>query len=99
MRKVICMMIAIVLCLGLVAPTYASEAGFVPSITYKPIPTIVSVADENGNEFAGVIRNEQGEIVDYIEHSCISIVPVAHIWEEGIEVPETIADLLLYVYN
>ena len=64
MRKIICMMVAIILCLGLAIPTYASESGFVPSITYKPIPNIVSVVDENGNEFAGVIRNEQGEIID-----------------------------------
>ena len=99
MRKVICMMIAIVLCLGLVAPTYASEAGFVPSITYKPIPTIVSVVDENGNEFAGVIRNEQGEIVDYVDHGCLLITPVAHIWDDEIVVPKDVEELLAFLYE
>ena len=99
MRKVICMMIAIVLCLGLVAPTYASEAGFVPSITYKPIPTIVSVVDENGNEFAGVIRNEQGEIIDYVDHGCLLITPVAHIWDDEIVVPKDVEELLAFLYE
>jgi hypothetical protein len=99
MRKVICMMIAIVLCLGLVAPTYASEAGFVPSITYKPIPTIVSVVDENGNEFAGVIRNEQGEIIDYVDHGCLLITPVAHIWDDEIVVSKDVEELLAFLYE
>ena len=50
MRKIICMMVAIILCLGLAVPTYASESGFVPSITYKPTPDIVPVTGEDGGK-------------------------------------------------
>jgi hypothetical protein len=71
----------------------------VPSITYKPIPTIVSVVDENGNEFSGVIRNEQGEIIDYVDHGCILITPVAHIWDDEIVVPKDVEELLAFLYE
>ena len=99
MRKVICMMIAIVLCLGLVAPTYASEAGFVPSITYKPTPDIVPVTGDNGEEYIGVIHNEQGEIIDYIDHGCLLITPVADIWDDEIVVSKDVEELLAFLYE
>lgn len=99
MRKIICLIAAFVLCLGLAAPAFAAENGFVPSITYKPNPEIVPVVGEDGEEYIGVIRDENGKIIDYVGHGCIMITPIAHVWDEEIEVPEYIEALLTRVYE
>lgn len=71
---------------------------FVPSITYKPYPEIVPV--ENGDEaYIGVIRDQNGEILDYIGHECLEITPIAHVWDDEVEVPEEVEKLLLFVYE
>ena len=80
MKRVICLLIALVLCLSLAAPVFATEAGFVPSITYKPNPEIVPV-EKDGKEYIGIIRDEKGEILDYVEHGCLMITPIAHVWD------------------
>jgi len=98
MRRVVCLLIALVLCLSLAAPVFATETGFVPSITYKPNPEIVPV-EKDGKEYIGVIRDEKGEILDYVEHGCLMITPIAHVWDEEIEVPENIEKLLTFVYE
>ena len=100
MRKIICLLVALVVCLSIAAPVFATEtSGFVPSITYKPEPDIVPVKDENGEEHLGVIRDKDGQIVDYVDHGCFRITPIAHVWDPEIEVPDYIEDLLLYVYE
>ena len=81
MKKIISLFIVLMLCLSLAAPAFAAESAFVPSITYKPNPEIVPVEDENGEEAIGVIRDANGEIVDYVYHGCLLITPVAHIWD------------------
>ena len=48
MKRFICLLTVLVLCLSLAAPVFAEEAGFVPSITYKPNPEIVPVEGEIG---------------------------------------------------
>ena len=98
MRRIICLIVAVVLCLSFAAPAFAAN-GFVPSITYKPNPEIVPIKDENGEEAVGVIRNSKGDVVDYVYHSCFQITPIAHVWDPEIEVPEYIEDLLIYVYE
>lgn len=99
MRKIICLVITLVLCMSIAAPAYASENGFVPSITYKPNPEIVPVENPDGEEFIGVIRDEDGEIIDYVGHGCLLITPIAHVWDEEIDVPEEIERLLTKVYE
>ena len=99
MRKVICLMTVLLLCVSLVMPAFAQEDEFVPSITYKPEPEIVPVQGEDGKEYIGVIRNAEGEIIDYVEAGCLRIVPVAHLWDEEIEVPEDVENLLRFVYQ
>lgn len=99
MRKLICMLIALVMCLSIATPAFAAENGFVPSITYKPNPEVVPVEDENGDEYIGVIRDEDGEIIDYVAHGCLLIAPIAHVWDEEIEVPADVERLLTFVYE
>ena len=99
MKKIICLLTVLVLCMSLVVPAMAAEDDFVPSITYKPNPEIVPVTDEAGEEYIGVIRDQDGEILDYVGHGCLRITPIAHVWDEEIEVPQVIEDLLLFVYD
>jgi len=99
MKRVVCIVMALVLLLALACPAFAAENHFVPSITYKPSPDIIPVADEEGNEYLGVIRNAEGEIVDYVDHSCIVLTPVAHVWDEEKDIPEEVEELLLFVHS
>ena len=101
MKKILSILTVLLLCFSLVAPVYAAEnvEGFVPSITYKPTPNFVPVYDENGNEFIGVVRDENGDILDYIEPGCLIVTPIAHVWDENIEVPQEIEELLLFLYT
>ena len=51
MRKVLCMLTVLVLCVSMVLPVFAAEDGFVPSITYKPNPELVPTIGEDGKEY------------------------------------------------
>ena len=100
MKKVVCLLIVMMLCMSLVLPAYAAEDSFVPSITYKPTPELVPVIDENQEEHVGIIvRDENGEILGYVDEGCLRITPVAHIWDDTKEVPEVVRELLETVYN
>ena len=95
MRKIICLLTVLVLCMSIAAPAFAAENGFVPSITYKPNPDIVPIDEEK----IGIIIDVEEDVIDYIGHGCLKITPIAHVWDEEIEVPEEIEELLLLVYN
>ena len=99
MRKIFCLFIALVVCLSVAAPVLAADNNFVPSITYKPDPEIVTVQNEKGEEAIGVIRNDKGEIVDYVDHGCLLITPIAHVWDPEETVPEEVEKLLTFVYE
>lgn len=99
MRKIICLFIALVMCLSIAVPALAADTGFVPSITYKPDPEIVTVKDEKGEDAIGVIRNENGEVIDYADHGCLMVTPIAHVWDPEEEVPEDVEKLLTTVYD
>ncbi len=99
MKKMICVLIALVVCLSMAAPAFATESGFVPSITYKPSPEIIPVQDENGQEAIGVIRDTSGAVIDYVDYDCLVITPIAHVWEEDTEVPAEVEQLLVFVYE
>lgn len=99
MKKLISMMVVLVMCFGIVTTVTAAENEFVPSITYKPEPEIIPVFDEDGEEYIGVIRDADGNILDYVGHGCILITPVAHVWDEDVEVPADVERLLRFVYE
>lgn len=101
MKKFLSIVTVLLLCLGLAAPAYAAEPvdSFVSSITYKPTPEFVPVVDEDGNEFIGVVRDEEGEIISYVEPGCLIVTPIAHVWDESIQVPQEVEDLLIFLYT
>ena len=76
MRKILCVLTVLVLCLTLAAPVFATqESTFVPSITYKPNPELVEVPGADGKYHAGVIRDLDGNIIDYIDLGCLRLTP------------------------
>lgn len=99
MKKLIGLFTSLVLCLSIAMPAFAAENGFVPSITYKPNPEIVTVKNEAGEEFIGVIRNDEGEIINYVEGDSLTVTPVAYVWDDEKEASEDTKSLLLAVYN
>ena len=98
MKKFLCLLMVLVLCLSIAVPAFA-ETGFVPSITYKPNPEIVPVQGEDGEEYIGFIRDEEGEIKDGVHADCLTITPVAYVWDPTIELPEEVEELLTNVYE
>ena len=71
MKKVIAVLLVLVMCVGLTAPTFASE--FVPSITYKDHPTVVIIPGGGGGRIIG----GGGEVIEDLALEQIVIIPVA----------------------
>lgn len=76
MKKVICLMIALLVCISLACPAFAASE-FVPSITAKDAPEVVVVKDKDGKEAAGTVVNEAGEVVSYVPTTALLITPVS----------------------
>ena len=87
MRKFICAMLVLLLCMSVVLPAAADE-GFVPSITYKPEPELVNVVGPDGKEYIGVVKDANGEVISYVDHGCLLITPIAHVWDDESVGPE-----------
>lgn len=99
MRRLISAVIAMLFCMTLVGPAYAAEESFVPSISYKPMPEIVSVVGEDGQEHLGVILDENGAVIGYVDDGCLVVTPIAYIWDQDQEVPDDVQRLLMTVYD
>ena len=98
MKKFLCLVVALVMCLSIAIPAFAAESEFVPSITYKPDPIIVPV-EKDGVEYIGVMVDENGEIADYVEHGCVKITPLADVWDNKVSVAAEIKEVLTKVYD
>jgi len=97
MRKLICLLAVLVLCVSLAAPAFAAEDTFVPSISVKDGPGLVGFADDDGNPVIGKIQNNDG-VIDYIEDDCIVVTPVSQA-ETSKDIPEEARDQLLSIYK
>ena len=93
MKKFICLLTVLALAVALACPVFAAEA-FVPSISEKEEPDIV--IDDEG--VAGVIRDQDGEIIDKVEEGCLVITPISKA-KTSKEIPEDAREELLYVYE
>ena len=98
MKKVLCSLLALVVLAALALPVLAAGDDFVPSITYKDAPEIVVTEDELGNEIAAIVRNEAGEVVDYVYTAELVSSSVAKI-EESEKLTADEKTLLRNVYN
>lgn len=63
MKKVLCLLISLVLCIGMVMPVLAAENNFVPSVTYKDGPgvTDATMNDEDVDDCVVVTTIEEAE--------------------------------------
>ena len=107
MRKNICLVCALILCLTLVFPAFATENQFVPSITYKETPEINSAVLEISDE---VLKNEDlsEELRDKIENGgeahdavdgCIVVTSILQAEEKLTDIAQEDRDTLLAVYE
>ena len=55
MKKVLCAILALVMCVAMAMPVFAAENEFVPSITYKDGPEIIEVNRDNDDITACVV--------------------------------------------
>lgn len=94
MKKIAAALLALVLVLGLTYPVFATENGFVPSISYKPEPDVVETEGA-----VAIIRDANGEIVEYVKGDCLLITPLADAVDEEKDVPEEIRELLKGLYE
>ena len=98
MRKIICLLAVLMLCVSIAAPAYAAEDVFVPSITVKDSPEIVIFSDPHGRYVMGTIVDEEGNIIDYVQQDCLVITPVSKA-NTSDRIPEAARDMLISVYD
>lgn len=86
MRKAICLMIALLLCVSMTLPVFAAKTSFVPSITYKDGPgTGDVILDDNGNR----------ENVD----DCVVVTSIGEAKKKSTDITQEERDELLDVYK
>ena len=98
MKKVICLITAVMLCVSLASFAFAAEAEFVPSISYKGAPSIVEITDDKGNPAIGTIVNGNGETTGYLHGDCLLITPIAEA-NTSTKIPADAKTTLLSVYD
>ncbi len=96
MKRMVSILVALVLCFSLCCTVFADE--FVPSITEKGAPEIVTIKDEEGNDAIGKLLDADGNVIGYVYEECLLITPVSQA-ETSEEIPDHAENLLLDVYN
>ena len=86
MRRIVCLTVAVLLCVAVVCPVFAAEDTFVPSITYKDGPDIDDAV--LGGEDAG------GKV-----DQCIVVTSIIEAEEKTTDIPQESRDLLIEVYE
>lgn len=101
MKKLISLILALMLCLSVCGVAAAAEGDFVPSISYKDGPELVTGEDAEGRTTAGVIRDAQGNIVSYVyDEDCLVITTIAEaLNDEQTGIPDEDEELLEHVYQ
>ena len=97
MKKFIACLTVLLLCVSLAVPAAAAEADFVPSISVKPAPRIVTGIDPDGVPYIGRILNADGEVIDYIREDCLIVTAVADAKTSTL-IPDNAEALLMDVY-
>lgn len=98
MKKIVCVVTALLICISLACPVFAAGDTFTASVGYKDAPQLELILDENGDPAYGVIKTVDGEVIGYIYEDCIVITPVSEA-ETSEQIPEEAAALLLELYQ
>ena len=100
MKKLISLILALMLCLSVCGVAAAAEDDFVPSISYKDGPGLVSGTDDDGNRVVAAICTEDGEVIENIYPECLVITTIAEaLNDEETGIPEDAEALLEQVYQ
>lgn len=76
MKKLICVLVAVMVMLAVACPALAEEA--TPSVKYEAAPNFKNLVDENGNELGvGAIYDAEGKVVGYVSVSDLKITSYA----------------------
>lgn len=97
MKRFFAIITVVMMCVSLMVPAMAAEV-FTPSVTNKPAPEIVPIPDEDGNPHIGVILDEDGQIIKYVDEGCLVITAVSEV-ETSTEIPEASRVVLRDVYS
>ena len=87
MRKIICFLVALLLCASMAFPAFAATGEFVPSISYKPSPKVsnATMLSEDGTETP--------------VGSCIVVTSVEEARDQVTDITQEERDLLVDVYQ
>ena len=78
MKKLISLFLALVMCLSVCGVAYAAEDDFVPSISYKDAPELVTGKDAEGRTTIGAICDAAGNVIgDIYYEDCLVITSIA----------------------
>ena len=97
MKRFFAIITVVMMCAALMVPAMAAQE-FTPSVTNKPAPEIVPIQDPEGNYHIALIRNEDGDVVRYVDASCLIVTSVADA-NTSTEIPSTSKQVLLDVYG
>lgn len=84
MKRMLCLITALLLCMTVTAPAFAAEDDFVPSISYKESPDVEDA-----------VLGEEGEVVD----DCIVVTSIAQAENKTTDIRQEARDQLLQVYE
>lgn len=96
MKKVISLMLAMLICVSLVATVFAAEGVFTPSVTAKPAPEIVPNGETVGAPVIEVV-NKKEETVETFEITHVEVTPVSEKDED--HVSDEVEAVLTTVYE
>lgn len=96
MKRGISLLVVLVFCLSLVCPVLADE--FVPSITDKGAPEIITIKDNEGKDAIGELIDANGKVVGYLYEDCLVVTPVSQA-KTSTKIPDDAEKLLLEVYD
>lgn len=105
MKRVLCVLTVIILCLAIASPVFAAKTEFVPSISYKDHPPVVPVPPKPGDErpedkvvVGEIVDKEKDEVVDDIYEEFLVVTPVADA-ETSTDIPQDSKDQLIEIYE
>lgn len=95
MKRIVCLLAVLVLCISLVCPVFAAD--FVPSIDIKDEPDIIPGLDENGKKWIGRILDATGKFIDYVYEDCLVLTPISQVITSPL-IPDHAEEMMLKVY-
>lgn len=76
MKKTI-RVIALALCVVMLAVPVMAAENFTPSVTQKPAPETKPMTDSKGNEVAGILKDAEGKEIEGVSAEEIAVTPVS----------------------